>query len=101
MWPNDIILMTALPSGDSGITARDWKTRGRFVQAFQRILVDWPGDVPSELAKILFHFNSGGRDVWHQLNMEKTEKLASRFYCQTFFDHFGRAPCIPHFFPVA
>ncbi|KAF9442850.1 hypothetical protein P691DRAFT_797940 [Macrolepiota fuliginosa MF-IS2] len=101
MWPDEVVLMAELPEdGSIGLAAGDWKKRARFVKAFRRIIMDWPGEIPEQLSQLSFHQRAKGSDVWNEPVMKRVETLASTHYCQIFFDYFGRAPCIPCIFPT-
>jgi len=100
LWPNDVIFMAELPVQAQGISAADWRSRCSFVETFRRIIMDWPGTTPQALSTLSFHSCVEGEDVWDRVGMEKVERMAASHYCQTFFDYFGRAACIPHILPV-
>ncbi|XP_006460513.1 hypothetical protein AGABI2DRAFT_68342 [Agaricus bisporus var. bisporus H97] len=100
MWPDGGVSIISLPNESIGVAAEDWIKRCPFVEAFQNIVMDWPGDVPRLLTQHSFSSNVNGQVYWHRLMMEKVERLAAGHYCQAFFDHFGRAPSIPRIFPV-
>ncbi|KAF5362322.1 hypothetical protein D9756_002850 [Leucocoprinus leucothites] len=93
LWPNDVIFSSKLPQSSKGISSHNWRERCHFFQAFQKILVDWH-NVPQELSTI-------GSAGWDVNILEKAESLAAEFYCQTFFNYFGRAPCVPHSIPTS
>ncbi|KAF9441794.1 hypothetical protein P691DRAFT_799070 [Macrolepiota fuliginosa MF-IS2] len=67
-----------------GVMTQERK-RHPYVVAFHSILADWPV----------------GSSIWDRVMLERVETLAAKFYCQTFFDYFGRAACAPHVFPLA
>ncbi|KAF9442096.1 hypothetical protein P691DRAFT_682204 [Macrolepiota fuliginosa MF-IS2] len=100
MWPNNFILMDELPTDPSGLTAKDWKDRYRFIEAFRLIIMDWPGQIPEELSRFTCHQKVNGATAWDVSTLERIERLASKHYCQTFFDYFCRAPSVPHVLPT-
>ncbi|KAJ3563556.1 hypothetical protein NP233_g8867 [Leucocoprinus birnbaumii] len=102
LWPNVLLLSTELPSPlNSGLTVDNLERRRPLIEAFRRIVMDWPGDTPQLLSRLSFHKCVDGKDIWDEEMMIKVEALAAAHYCQVFFDHFGRAPCVPCTFPVA
>ncbi|KAF9442935.1 hypothetical protein P691DRAFT_797781 [Macrolepiota fuliginosa MF-IS2] len=102
MWPDEAVIMAELlEDGSIRIAVEDWKKRAQFTEALHNIIIDWPGEIPGQLSQLSFHQQTNGQDIWDKSVMKKVEALASKHYCQTFFDYFGQAPCIPCTFPTA
>ncbi|KXN87449.1 hypothetical protein AN958_08880 [Leucoagaricus sp. SymC.cos] len=101
MWTSDFILMEELPKQPIGTAAQEWTQRCSFVESFRQILLDWLDDRPQELSRLAIHRRVDGRDNWERSVMERVKRLAAKHYCQAFFDHLGRAPCVPHTLPSA
>lgn len=93
-------VMVSLPSGFKSIASELPADRCSFVEAFRRLLADWPGETPRSLAALEFRKQVDGEEIWNFDVMHVVERMAFSFYCQTFFDYFGRAPTIPHTYPV-
>ncbi|EKM74122.1 hypothetical protein AGABI1DRAFT_48580 [Agaricus bisporus var. burnettii JB137-S8] len=90
VFVNEALLTVDLPRHSFGISSGSWEERRPYVEAFRNAVVDWP-NVPQELLTIANN---------NQIDVERAESLVASFYCQTFFDYFGRAPCVPHLFPL-
>lgn len=100
-WPDGVCFMMGLPSTGSGIGVANWVDRRTFVKAFGNIIMDWPGEETKLLRDTAFYRLEGSEEIWDKERMEEFEQVAAIFYCQMFYIHFGRAPCIPYMFPVA
>ena len=48
---------------------------------------------------VLYHGTNGFQTV-PEKDVREVERVAYLFYCQTFFDYFGRAPSIPRILPL-
>jgi hypothetical protein len=79
-------------TADRGIAACKLKDRAVYFLKFCKLLKAWPGGSRAE--KIL----SGRAEVgeFSEFELEEMERWAARFYCQTFFENFGRPPILPH-----
>jgi hypothetical protein len=97
---SEILLMVSVPPGFKSIASQDAKDHCSFVDGFRLVLADWPGTVPACLKTLQLRKQLDGEDVWDFEAMRLVERKAYPFYCQTFFDHFGRAPSIPHTYPL-
>ena len=89
LFLDGLVILHRLPMQDSSLGAREMMKRKPFIGAFYMFLSAWPGAASYRI------FTSA------QLsddNLQEAEESASRFYCQTFFDYFGRAACVPHAF---
>ncbi|KDR70631.1 hypothetical protein GALMADRAFT_144530 [Galerina marginata CBS 339.88] len=91
VFPGQKIIGMYLPLQDEGLGARDWHYRIQYVEAFRRLLSSWHGKEAVALKMM-----SIGTTEHHVLEIEK---LAYPFYCRTFFEYFGRAPCTPRRLP--
>jgi len=74
------LLVHVFPMWDASLGAKDSMNRLVFLNQFVAILSSWP--IP------------GAGNSAHQ---ESVEKQAFLFYCQVFFNYFGRAPTITFF----
>ncbi|KDR74539.1 hypothetical protein GALMADRAFT_141566 [Galerina marginata CBS 339.88] len=91
VFPGQKVISIELPSRDEGLGSKSWRARLPHVEAFQSLLSWWPGEEAAILKKMPV-------GTTEQYVME-VEKLAYPFYCRTFFEYFGRAPCTPHSLP--
>ncbi|KAG1855260.1 hypothetical protein F4604DRAFT_1685744 [Suillus subluteus] len=64
-----------------------------YLENFRRLLCDWDG-VPPLLMTPLTSDNFTDTKSW------EVKRVAMVFYMQTFFDHFGRPPIVPHSLPM-
>lgn len=91
----------ALPTvhKDLGVTAGLWaelpQSRTRSLEGFRRVLARWPRCPPSIHSAPPFDTHLKHDDIVAR------EKELVAFYVNTFFDNSGRAPIVPHRFPIA
>jgi hypothetical protein len=80
----------SIPSENFGLADDDFDKRFRFVTGLVFVMSSWKGEKPPILAG----------DPWDlQLSPDgakELEKVVTRYYCQQFFNYFGRAAQIPH-----
>lgn len=95
--PNETFVMMDWPLRSVGLGARLTEDRVRFVEAFQLLLLTWPGSRSTTLQRLqpIPRPYAANIPVHEQLVLA-VERVAYPFYCQTFFDYFGRAPCVPY-----
>jgi len=80
----------SIPSKNLGLADDDFNKRFQFVTGLVFIMKSWKGDKPAILAGDLFDL---------QLTPDgcvEMEKVVAKYYCQQFFNYFGRAAQIPH-----
>jgi hypothetical protein len=91
-------LVGKMPSSNQGLAAESWEDRLPYVENFRVLVSDWPGDQAITLKKMKVlsspFFTQSHYDV------ERVERIVVPFYCQVFFDYFGRAPITPHRIPL-
>ena len=86
-------LTSVAPSAASnGLVSHDWRTRLRYVGALVRVMRNWN---VSQYPSIFGIVESRPELITEQQALE-LERAAAGFYTQLFFDHFGRAPIVPH-----
>jgi len=94
-FPDGILVGMNYPIVDQGLGALRWRDRIEYVEAFRMLLSTWRGPMLSEDVALRL----GGLPLVEatatEQHVEALEMVAYAFYCQTFFDHFGRAPCVP------
>ncbi|GLB38911.1 hypothetical protein LshimejAT787_0600730 [Lyophyllum shimeji] len=86
-FPSGQLLVATLPEANHGIASYDSKERCRYLIRLQRLMRDWPGQKPQ-----IF---SVDQVKWREGDIDELEEGIARFYTQTFFNHFRRAPVIP------
>ena len=77
-----------IPSENLGLADDDFDKRFRFIAGLYFIMKSWKGDKPAMLADDL-------SDLSPNAAME-LEKVVAKYYCQQFFNYFGRAAQVPH-----
>jgi hypothetical protein len=93
VFPDDAYISNRVPDVSVGLASESVKDRRPYVEAFRSVVSSWP-NAPRGLAG-----GSLGEDAKVQ-NVLMVEHLSVYFYCQTFFDHVGRAPVVPHRIPI-
>jgi hypothetical protein len=89
-FPTSSFRHVSIPSKNRGLADDDFDIRFGFVTALVFVMNSWKGDKPAILAGDLFGL---------QLSPEgckELEKVAANYYCQQFFNYFGRAAQVPH-----
>ena len=76
-----------------GLTSIAPSNRAPFLDAFRRLLSQWP--TGSELLGSVFSFTSTSSVML----FDHMERILLCFYCQTFFDTCGRPPVLPRQLP--
>ncbi|PPR06179.1 hypothetical protein CVT24_000721 [Panaeolus cyanescens] len=80
---------------DVGLAHHDFRERLVFLQHLARVMLSWPGHPPCVDHLVTVDSRRLGVLVG-ETNAALTEVEMARFYCQTFFNEFGRAAQIPH-----
>jgi hypothetical protein len=65
----------------------DFDKRFRFVTGLYFVMKSWKGDKPAMLADVSDLSPNGAMEL---------EKVVAKYYCQQFFNYFGRAAQVPH-----
>ena len=81
----------AIPSENIGFADDDCDKRFRYVTALVFATESWGGEKPAELAGDLFDLQ-----VNSTKEMKDLEGVVAKYYCQQFFNYFGRAAQVPH-----
>ena len=80
-----------IPSENCGLAADDLSERFRFVVELLHVVKSWRGNKPA-----IFDISMDNlHDSTHQTRL-LMEKTIATYYCQQFFNYFGRAAQIPH-----
>lgn len=84
-------LVEKIPNRNLGLAADDWKERAAYIFTLSTLMQSWEG-CPSSIKY--------AAEVMVEARVEALEGEVTKFYCQTFFDYFGRAPILPHRLPL-
>ncbi|RDB30786.1 hypothetical protein Hypma_005864 [Hypsizygus marmoreus] len=83
-------LVEKIPTKDVGLAARNWFDRMPHVHALACLMSAWKG-CPYEISRCERNMRES--------QLLQMERLVAQFYCQCFFDYFGRAAIVPHRIP--
>ena len=89
-FPTSSFRHVSIPSKNLGLADDDFDTRFGFVTGLVFVMNSWKGEKPAILAGDLFDLQltpDGARDL---------EIVVANYYCQQFFNYFGRAAQVPH-----
>ena len=73
---------------DYGLGSRHWEQRAKHVHALKRLMMSWAGQSDPVILK--------EKVRWDPIELQELEERVAMLYTQSFYDHFGRAPIIPH-----
>jgi hypothetical protein len=93
----DPFLSGLLPDRDCGLAANGIEERIPYIFSFVRVMQSWKGNKPP-----IFNVVAQSYQEIPQSQASELEEAATKFYCQQFFNYFGRAALLPHrlFMPV-
>ncbi|KAJ8073869.1 hypothetical protein PM082_012147 [Marasmius tenuissimus] len=77
---------------NSGVAAASIRHRGKYFHRMCHVMKGWPGGAKADSFV-------AGKEKWEDHSddeMEKMEEWVTKFYCQAFFENFGRPPVLPH-----
>jgi len=77
-----------IPSKNLGLADDDFDERFRFITGLYYIMKSWKGDKPAMLTDDLSDMSPN--------TAREVEKVVAKYYCQQFFNYFGRAAQVPH-----
>jgi hypothetical protein len=89
-FPTSSFRHVSIPSGNHGLADDDFNNRFGFVTALVFVMKSWKGDKPAILAGDLPDLE------WGPDGAMELEKVVAKYYCQQFFNYFGRAAQVPH-----
>jgi len=100
-FPQCSLISIDLLRHDEGLGARSMEDRYEWVDNFRMVLALWPGAEATALATMsaVRRSKNGSVDEAFPAEVEAVERIAYLFYCQMFFDYFGRAASIPRILP--
>jgi len=90
-FPSDSFRHVAIPSENRGLAADDFNKRFPFIIRLFIVMKSWKGNKPAVLAT--------SEDSVRNFSLDaamRFEELVAKYYCQQFFNYFGRAAQIPH-----
>jgi hypothetical protein len=93
VFPDDSYVVNGIPPKNVGLAADLAKDRRPYIEAFRTIVSSWPV-APTALSTQPLFEHSKVADIVY------VERACILSYCQTFYDHFGRAPITPHRIPL-
>jgi hypothetical protein len=82
-----LLFQESLPATNQGLAA-DLRAALPYVEALRRVVVQWPGVPPVLLVPLQGHEADAA--------IAATYQHVAEFYCQSFFERFGRPPLVPH-----
>ena len=87
----DPFLSRSLPDRNCGLAADGIEERLPFILPLIRVMQSWKGDKPTI-------FNLAAHSYQEILGSEAPglEEAATKYYCQQFFNYFGRTALVPH-----
>jgi hypothetical protein len=85
-------ILSRIPSRDGGLASPSWKERNVCFIALHHLMKSWEGCPQSLVA-----FTPTSREQ----SAQDLERMTTQFYCQAFFDTFGRAPICPRRLPLS
>ena len=91
LFHNNDYLVSQFLNSNHGLTAMVWKDWVPYLKIFHKIMLSWPG----------FPLSGNSLKLTSPAEVTFIKKFLANFYCQTFFDFFGRAPITPHRLPLA
>jgi len=94
-FPDGILVGMDYPMVDQGLGALCWRDWIEYVEAFRMLLSTWKGEMVSGDVALQLGGSPLVVATVTEQDIEALEMVVYAFYCQTFFDHFGRAPCVP------
>jgi len=90
-FPVNPFLSRSLPERNSGLAANEIEERLPFVLHLVRMMQSWKGDKPP-----VFNLAASSYQEIPRSEALGLEEAAAMFYCQQFFNYFGRAALVPH-----
>jgi hypothetical protein len=91
-FPIESFRHVTIPSRNCGLAADNLGERFPFIVALFLIVKSWRGDQP----KIFEASEENVRNFSGHTTLSSFENLVAKYYCQQFFNYFGRAAQIPH-----
>ena len=90
-FPVDPFLSGLLPDRNCGLAANDIDERIPFILCFVQVMQSWKGNKPP-----IFNLAAQPYQKIPESQASALEEVATKYYCQQFFNYFGRAALVPH-----
>jgi hypothetical protein len=84
------------PTYNTGFQAETMDARKPYLERLRKVMLAWP-ETPSVLD---YSFYPNPDKEAEKYSPQVLERRVIVFYCQTFFDYFGRPPIVPHRIPL-
>lgn len=97
--PDASFIRNDMPTVQRGLGAASWLDRWEYVEALRVVMLTWPGPPSKVLASLRLTEPLDGEHHIYAARCLELERVAYPFYCQTFFEYFGRAATTPHQMP--
>lgn len=95
---SSMMLVGELPKFNGYLASENWKGRLLALRPLQSICVDWDKALGGSSGLAEPDLKTPALAVENNVNL--LEKRLASFYCQTFYQHFGRPPILPHRLPL-
>jgi hypothetical protein len=87
----DPFMTTSLPTRNCGLAGQEVEERLPFVLALVRVMQSWKGSKPPVFQLVDRSF----REI-SASHATELEEAATKYYCQQYYNYFGRAALVPH-----
>lgn len=92
--PGHFVTTLTRPVPGDGLGARDLRARARALEQLRQLMLRWPGHPPAfDTSPVLTQ--ASPKD-----DLKEFERAAAAYYCQTFYEVFGRAASVPRLHPA-
>ena len=81
------LLVADLGTANHGLSSQSWEERALYLQALKRLMMSWQGEIPPVIM--------AQKVRWSMRDIEDLEIEITKFYVESFYNHFRRAPIIP------
>ena len=81
------LLVADLGTANHGLADINSEERALYLHALKKLMMEWRGEVPSIIKAEKFK--------WKEKEMDDLESAITKFYVQSFYNHFRRAPIVP------
>jgi hypothetical protein len=82
------LLVADLGVANHGLASENWEEKAPYLQALRKVMMTWRGEIPSIIQTEKYK--------WAKQEIEDLENAVATFYVLSFYNHFHRAPVVPH-----
>jgi hypothetical protein len=82
------LLVADLGAANHGLASENWEEKAPYLQALRKVVVTWRGEIPHIIRTEKYH--------WAKQEIHGLENAVASFYVLSFYNHFHRAPVLPH-----